>query len=129
MNYACQHEPSAFGEAQNRWPLEQWDADGFIPVPVIHAPRTFKNTCSVSISTESLDAFTIEYALVQMESGSPEPSNWVEYGGPFGRVNRHHARTVQGARASSAVHHALKQVNHPYTLVMDAPEQPVCCGW
>ena len=71
LNYACQDEPTAFGEDENRWPMEQWNADGFIPVPVIHAPRTFKNTCSVSISTESLDAFTIEYALVPMESGSP----------------------------------------------------------
>ena len=123
LNYACQDERTAFGEDENRWPMEQWNADGFIPVPVIHAPRTFKSTCSVSISTESLDAFTIKYALVPMESGSPEPSNWVEYGGPF-EVNAStviHARTVQGARASSAVHHALKQVNHPYTLLMDTP--------
>ena len=56
-----------------------------------------------------------------MESGSPEPSNWVEYGGPF-EVNAStviHARTVQGARTSSAVQHALKQVNHLYTLKLD----------
>ena len=123
MNYACQDKPTTFGEDQNRWPIEQWDADGFIPVPVIHASRTFKNTCSVSISTESLDAFTVEYALLPMDSDSQEPSNWVEYGGPF-KVDTStiiHARTVQGARISSVVDHALKQVNHPYTLVMNTP--------
>lgn len=121
LTFDCQHTPSPFGEAQSAWPVERWDTADFVPVPVIHAPRTFKHSCKVKISTESQDAHPIQYALSPLNGGNVQPSDWMDYVEPITVRSSTiiHARSGTSARRSSAVHHALKQVNHPYTLEME----------
>ena len=121
--FACQDEPSEFGADASDWPIERWDESGFIPVPVIHAPRTFKTTCTVSISTESNDPYPTQYQLMPDTEAAPEASGWVDYTGPFTVQSSTIilARTVRTNQTSSTVQHALKQVNHPYMLELDIP--------
>ncbi|MAI23861.1 MAG: glycosyl hydrolase family 92 [Crocinitomicaceae bacterium] len=123
LAFRCQVEPSLFGQDQGEWPVERWESDGFIPVPVIHAPRTFKDLCSVSISTESNLPYPIQYALSPLGGSHSKPLDWLNYIEPFTLKASAviHARTVQSDRTSSVVRHALKQVNHPFTLQMETP--------
>ena len=121
--FECQDQPSKFGANEGDWPMERWDASGFTPVPVIHAPRTFKTTCIVSISTESNDSYPTQYALAPLGGAAKSAVTWVDYTGPF-TVNSSTsilARTIQGEQTSSTVQHALKQVNHPHTLELETP--------
>lgn len=121
--FDCQDEPGGFGADASDWPIERWDASGFIPVPVIHAPRTFKTKCTVSISTESNNPYPTQYALISAEDAAPKTDEWVDYFGPFTVQSSSVilARTVQSNHTSSTVQHALKQVNHPYTLNLNTP--------
>jgi hypothetical protein len=121
--FECQDEPSEFGADSSDWPIERWNESGFIPVPVIHAPRTFKTTCTVSISTESNVPYPTQYALMSTADAAPEADEWANYTGPFAVQSSTVilARTVRDNQTSSTVQHALKQVNHAYTLELDTP--------
>ena len=121
--FECQDQPNDFGADAGDWPIERWDENGFIPVPVIHAPRTFKTTCTVSVSTESNNSYPTQYALIPLGDAVADAAIWVDYTGPFVVKSSTTilARTVQGNQTSSTVQHALKQVNHPYALELETP--------
>lgn len=121
LTFDCQDTPSQFGEEEQAWPIERWDATGFVPVPVIHAPRTFKTACKISITTESQTEHPIQYALSSPDGMEPKLSDWKDYNEPFivKESTTIYARSGFPSNQSSTVQHALKQVNHLYTLKLD----------
>lgn len=122
MVFSCQNEPTTFGQKEALWPVERWNDEGFIPVPVVHAPRTFRSSCTIQLSTEAPTTYPLQYALTPFES-SPKALDWMPYEGPFTveATTVIHARTVYEGKSSGVVQHNLKQVNHPYTLSMETP--------
>ena len=121
--FSCQDEPSDFGQVENQWPIERWEDEGFVPVPVIQAPRTFKKSTMISISTDSQHSYPVQYALMEVNDKKSNDPNWVNYVEPFTLSSSMVilARTMQNNKTSSVVQHSVKRVSHPYTLEMETP--------
>ena len=117
--------PCEFGAAEVNWPLEMWNDAGFIPVPVIHAPRTFRNSCEAALSVAWNDAIKIEYRVL-FESDDSD-LEWIEYLDPIelskGAVIEARGRNAAG-ETSSIVSHRIVQVNHGYTMKLSTPFSP-----
>ena len=125
LTFEMASTPSEFGADESGWPREVWNDEGFIPVPVIHAPRTFKDSCEVSLSVAWDDEVIIEYRVLQ--NAGDEDGNWKDYRGPIelrsGAVVE--ARCLNDAGGmSSAVAYRVVQVNHGYSIQLSTPFAP-----
>ena len=121
--YACATTPAEFGTSASTWPFESWDALGFVPVPVINAPRTFKQSCEVTITTQRPGEDQVEYAVTPIYKEAPNTAHWITYSEPIVATESMtiHARSSNNGNTSSAVSHHLKQVNHPFELQLNTP--------
>ena len=123
MVYSCGNAPADFGTSASAWPVESWDAKGFVPVPVINAPRTFKQACEVVLSTQRPGVDKLEFAVTPILQKTPTASEWRTYSSPIVATESVtiHARSSSEGNTSSIVSHHLKQVNHPFELRLATP--------
>lgn len=123
LTFSCVDAPSEFGTVESTWPIEAWNAQGFVPVPVIDAPRTFKQACKIALSTQRPGEATIEYAVTPMYQDAVNESDWAVYSQPITATESVtiHARSHIKNSASPVVYHHLKQVNHPFELQLSTP--------
>ena len=122
--FTCSEVPSDFGTDPTSWPQENWNDEDFVPVPVINAPRTFREICEVNISTQQPDGLVIEYALVPWGAQTKVGTlNWKEYTSELTLTESVviYARSRKEGLTSSSVSHQLKQVDHPFELTLTTP--------
>lgn len=124
--FACGMAPSDFGTDPTAWPRESWNDQGFIPVPVINAPRTFRNECTVTLSSLDEDQVNLEYAVATGDKVKPQSNDWKAYRAPLVITTSSviHARSRVQNRTSSPVTHRLKKVDHPFELMLSTPFSP-----
>jgi predicted alpha-1,2-mannosidase len=116
--FTCAETPAEFGTLNSTWPEEIWDTNGFVPVPVINAPRTFKQACEISLTTQRPGQDQVEFAVTPIYEEALNAANWTVYSEPIAATESMtiHARSRNKDNTSSVVSHHLKQVNHPFEL-------------
>ena len=105
LHFVCAEQPStSFG--RNVRPQAAVNAAGFVPVPIIDAPRTFKQ--SVEVALRHLDPDAV------LRYRTDASAEWSTYRGPF---TLEQGGTIEAAAEGSAVvRHHLVRVDHDWQL-------------
>ena len=126
LAFECQNEPSTFGQSKEDRPTQKMNDSTFVPVPVIHAPRTFQSEQTVvSISTMRSDAH-VQYRLCSI-SGAPCRTPWIRYDQPFlinedSRIEAYSETTHE--LKSPIVSHSVREINHHHVLTLNSAFDP-----
>lgn len=106
----------AFGRAAQDRPTSAWEADGFVAVPSITAPRTFQKDAATFKLDHLRDEVRLEWSL---DLGT----TWNAYTEP---VEVHEttyllARSISNKDTSAVVTHVMLKVDHPWALTLETP--------
>ncbi len=105
-----------FGRAAQDRPTSAWEADGFVAVPSITAPRTFQQEAATFKLDHLRDEVRLEWSL---DLGT----TWKAYTEP---VEVHKttyllARSISNKDTSAVVTHLMLKVDHPWVLTLETP--------
>jgi predicted alpha-1,2-mannosidase len=112
---ASRPDPS-FGKLESDRPSSSWQADGWVAVPSIDAPRTFQEG-TATLTLEHLDK------EAQIEWSSDGGLRWKTAEGPIevSETTDVLARAILHGDTSVTVSHRILRVDHRWTLALDHP--------
>ena len=114
-------------EVQNR-PQELWNDSAFVSVPIISAPRTFREESVIELknSNGTKPEGHIEFRLSELNDERQE-SGWTTYAAPI-PINRSvviQARNSdQAGHSSKVVSHVIRKIDHEYELNLGVAFNP-----
>jgi hypothetical protein len=107
-------------------PSEIWSDEGFVGVPIIDAPMTFRTASFVLPILSNFDGDRIEYQTTDDLTGE-QSEKWVPYDHPLVLMGNAKvwARSVDGdGKASSAVTHLIRKISHNWSLSLHTNYDP-----
>jgi predicted alpha-1,2-mannosidase len=107
-------------------PSEIWSDEGFVGVPIIDAPMTFRTASFVLPILSNFDGDRIEYQTTDDLTGE-QSEKWMPYDHPLVLMGNAKvwARSVDGdGKASSAVTHLIRKISHNWSLSLHTNYDP-----
>lgn len=120
--------PMSFGVEVEDRPSERWNDSLFVSVPIIKAPRTFRNESLVELSDSnpSQPQGSIEMRLSGLDEAASK-GQWKPYEGPI-TIDRSvliEARNSnREGHQSKVVSHIVRKIDHEYKLTLEEAYNP-----
>jgi len=102
-----------WGVGEGNRPHSSWNDEGFLPVPVILAPRTFRYPCNINFTCIDKEA-----KILYRRSDQPS-SEWTEYAPPLqiDESVRFEFKAVKGDLESEVMEHEVKKMTNNYEII------------